>query len=157
LATGPWTQIYDDEASQHNDSTNLVPGNTYYYYVIAINTAGSSASSLIFGPVTPNASPGVPANLQAAAQTGAVAINLTWNPVGSATKYQVERSTADNSGYLLISEVASGITAYQDSIVRVGTAYFYRVRAVLNGVPSNPSAHATATVSPTQQFSGSSD
>src|SRR5947207_162498 len=79
------------------------------------NAAGSSAASADYGPVTPLASPAVPANVQAMAQT--VAINVNWDPVAGAAKYQVERSTAANSGYFLVSEVASGVTTYQDSSV----------------------------------------
>ncbi len=152
-ATGSWTQIYLDSQSQYNDSNDptphLTPGQPYYYYAVAVNSAGDSPPSAVYGPVTPNASPAVPTNLQAVAQTGTPAIKLMWNPVNGAAQYQVERSTTSNGSYLRVGDADQA--SYRDGDVLVGTPYYYRVRAVVNGIVSDPSVVSTATITQIEQ------
>lgn len=60
-------------------------------------------------------------------QTGNGANLLTWNLVGGATSYSVERSI-DNTTWAQVGTPA--VPSYLDSAVTVGISYFYRVASV---------------------------
>ena len=60
---------------------------------------------------------------------------LTWNAVSGAVKYEVYRSTRQNSGYSLLGTTTS--TSYVNTGASTGTTYYYRVKAVnRNGMAS---------------------
>jgi len=68
-----------------------------------------------------------------ATANGATAMDLAWtNPVGQAAgvKVQIERSTPDNTSYVLIDIVDASAEAYADSGLVTATPYYYRVTAV---------------------------
>jgi M6 family metalloprotease-like protein len=81
------------------------------------------------------------APLITAAATSATSVLISWNTVPSASSYQVFRSSG--SGFSLINTVA-GLT-YSDSTVSSNTAYLYKVRSVVSGVPSPDSNIDLAT------------
>ena len=53
---------------------------------------------------------------------------LTWKAVSGAVKYEVYRSTRQNSGYSLLGTTTS--TSYVNTGASTGTTYYYRVKAV---------------------------
>src|SRR5690606_15546962 len=62
---------------------------------------------------TPNL-PGVPATPSNLVASGisTSAINLTWNNVAGETKYQIFRSSGDNTNYLNLTEVPAHTASY---------------------------------------------
>ena len=80
----------------------------------------------------------------AAATVSTSQINLTWNMVTNAVRYNVKRSTTDGGPYTVI---ATGVTAtnYNDTGLADGTTYFYVVSGVNPGGEGPDSVQATAT------------
>lgn len=87
------------------------------------------------------AAPDAPQNLTAIA-AGPARINLTWDTVTGATRYQIYRSTTADGIYALV-----GLTAappYTDKGLTPNTVYFYRVTAVIDDMESALSNTASA-------------
>ena len=117
IATRNVPDIYD---------TDVTPGKTYWYWVIALNSAGE-------GPISESA-----AGFRAIALTpltGLTASNgtytdkvaLSWNPVPGAVEYGVRRSLDSvfgNSAYMGSRTTAS----YDDTGATAGQTYYYWVR-----------------------------
>ncbi len=55
-------------------------------------------------------------------------LKVKWSSVDGAVSYQIYRSTTSDSGYKKIATTSS--TKYTDTTVKVGTKYYYKVRAV---------------------------
>jgi hypothetical protein len=85
--------------------------------------------------------PDAPANLQATAGDGSVA--LTWDAVTGASTYQLDRSNNSGSSWTTLS--ANAVSPYQDSSVTNGIEYWYRVRASNVAGTSGWSTVASAT------------
>ena len=95
--------------------------------------------------VPPSSPPATPANLSAAAVSSS-RINLAWTDQSTdETGFQVERKTGAGGTYAQIGTAAADATAYNDSGLAEGTAYFYRVRAVNGAGNSAYSNEANAT------------
>lgn len=56
------------------------------------------------------------------------ALQLTWNEVTDAYRYQVSRSTSKNGSYKAIATVKTA--SYEDKSAKTNTAYYYKVRVV---------------------------
>ena len=55
---------------------------------------------------------------------------LSWSDLSSdETGFQVERSTSETGGFILVGTTASNATSYINTGLTTGTAYFYRIRA----------------------------
>ena len=117
-------------AATSSTDTSVTSGTTYYYTVRAVNSVGSSSSSallsvLAWGP------PDMPGSLIATASDTTVALSWTapTSNGGSAINgYNVYRSTASGSETLLVS--LGVVSAYNDSGLTNGNAYYYRITAV---------------------------
>jgi hypothetical protein len=73
-------------------------------------------------------------------------IQLTWNPVASAARYNIYR--ADSSGeYVLMGERID--TSYNDANVLLSTAYTYKVSSVNNNNVESLQSIASSSVTPT--------
>ena len=119
--------------TDHGDS--VVEDGTKYYAVRArIGTSLYSpwSNEVFIGPV--------PSNLTATA--GDQQINLNWDDVAGATHYQVYRSSG--AGYTLINGSVP-FSAYFDGSLTNGTTYYYFVKAVIDGTPTQGSSIASAT------------
>jgi fibronectin type III domain protein len=121
--------------------TGLTNGQTYYYEVAAVNSAGAGAASNELSAV-PKAPPSAPRNLVAKAKVGQ--IKLTWlaplsNGGATITGYEIWRGTA--SGAEVKIATVGSVVSFVDTSVARRTTYYYVVRAVngfgLTGPPSN--------------------
>ena len=103
--------------------------------------------------VSPPPAPSAPANLQAVAGDGQVA--LTWNAATFATSYNVKRSLTSGGGY--VTNASPTTTNYTDPAATNGTTYYYRVSAVNSGGEGPDSLQVSAlpvSLSPPQLVSG---
>ena len=114
-------------------NTGAAVGKTYYYRVKAVNSVGTSGYSNIVSGKAKTAAPAAPSVTIGNSSTGKP--QLTWNAVSGAVKYEVYRSTRQNSGYSLLGTTTS--TSYVNTGASTGTTYYYRVKAVSrNGMAS---------------------
>jgi hypothetical protein len=121
-----------------NGSTNnpLVAGNTYAYYVIAVNTApnpdeASAPSNTVIVAAT---IPAVPSNLAGSAvsipgNTTQDRVTLTWtdNSNNEAT-FQIQRSTSPNFTNPASFTVGANVTTFSQNVSR-SFNFYYRIRA----------------------------
>ena len=114
-------------------NTGAAVGKTYYYRVKAVNSVGTSGYSNIVSGKAKTAAPAAPSVTAGNSSTGKP--QLTWKAVSGAVKYEVYRSTRQNSGYSLLGTTTS--TSYVNTGASTGTTYYYRVKAVnRNGMAS---------------------
>ena len=140
-------------------NTGAAVGKTYYYRVKAVNSVGTSGYSNIVSGKAKTAAPAAPSVTAGNSSTGKP--QLTWKAVSGAVKYEVYRSTRQNSGYSLLGTTTS--TSYVNTGASTGTTYYYRVKAVnRNGMASGYSnivsgkAKAAAPAAPTVTAGNSS-
>ena len=107
-------------------NTGAAVGKTYYYRVKAVNSVGTSGYSNIVSGKAKTAAPAAPSVTAGNSSTGKP--QLTWKAVSGAVKYEVYRSTRQNSGYSLLGTTTS--TSYVNTGASTGTTYYYRVKAV---------------------------
>jgi fibronectin type 3 domain-containing protein len=121
--------------------TGLANGQSYYYEVTAVNSAGAGAASNELSAV-PKAPPSAPRGLVAKAKVGQ--IKLTWlAPVSTGgagiTAYEIWRGNS-SGGEVKIATIGN-VLSFVDTSVARRTTYFYYVRAVngfgLTGPASN--------------------
>ncbi|HEY4300120.1 MAG TPA: malectin domain-containing carbohydrate-binding protein [Candidatus Didemnitutus sp.] len=122
--------------------TAVVNGNTYYYKVAAVNSAGVSAMSNEASATPRVVVPPTPANPAAMAEFGDVSV--TWNASQGATTYNVYRATS--AGGEGATPYVSGVTStsYIDNSVTAGTTYYYKVAAVNSAGTSGQSTEVSA-------------
>lgn len=129
LASGVTNAGYDD--------TSVTAGITSYYWLKAVNAAGTSGfSSGDSGYAASAAStntavpPAAPTGVMASDGTYSYKVAVSWSMVTNATGYQVWRNTDTNSAFAGL--VASNLTGggYDDTSVTVGTTYYYWLKAV---------------------------
>ncbi len=144
-ATGPWTMIDTLSAGTVYAHSGLTNGQTYYYQVAAVNSAGEGPRTAT-ASATPHTVPSAPAIISATGGTGNV--TLTWTAPasdgGSAlTKYSVYRGTSSGSETFL-RDAGQSLTVI-DNTVSAGTTYYYRV-TVWNSQGESPRSNgASAT------------
>jgi fibronectin type 3 domain-containing protein len=139
------TKVGASTSTSYVDAT-AVNGLTYYYEVTADNAAGEgqvSAQSPAATPATPVLAPAAASGLTVVA--GNAQVTLNWTAVAGATSYNVYRSTASGSQGAKVG--ASATTAYSDTTVVNGTAYFYAVTAD-NAAGEGPASAQSAGVTP---------
>jgi cellulose 1,4-beta-cellobiosidase len=139
VSGGPYTTV----ATVTNSlwaNTGLTNGTTYYFVVVAGNSAGTSAASNQ-ASATPLALPVAPTGLIATAGTGRVTVS--WNSVSSVTGYRVRRSTTNGGPYSTVATVAG--TAWTNVGLTAGTTYYYVVAGFNSSGDGPNSAQASAT------------
>jgi hypothetical protein len=121
---------------------NLAPGATYYWQVVAINSATSTSSPIwSFTTVAPIVVPAPPSNAWPASGSSSVATSLTLqcSAATGATQYQIYMGTNSSSLSLLSTAVATGNVVRQAVYnLAPGTTYYWNVIAI-NGASSTSS------------------
>ena len=121
--------------------TTAVPGTVNYYVVRTLTATSLSADSAQASATTPPL-PVAPANVVATA-ISSTKVGVSWNAVGTATAYEVWRSTISGGPYVKVKTVSTASAT--DTTVSPATTYYYVVRTVdPNGTSAN-SAQATVT------------
>jgi hypothetical protein len=73
-------------------------------------------------------------------------INISWSYVDQGqTGFEIQRSLTSGSGFVTIATVQDDIRSYEDTGLAPETTYYYRVRAVSDGLQSGYSNEASAT------------
>jgi len=111
--------------------TTVVAGNSYAYYVTAVNAAGASTPSatvtvLFSAPVAPTL-----ASVTAVVSGNNANVTVTWVDVANETTYTVQRATnaAFTTGVSTTNNIAANTTSTVQTVARA-TTYYYQVRAV---------------------------
>jgi len=133
-------------ASTGNTSTvisKLVGGKTYYFTVVAVNSAGSSTASneaSVAVPVPPAAPTGL------AATGGNAKATLSWKASSGASSYEVFQGSA--AGGESTVPVATGITGTSAVVggLKNGSTYYFVVEAANSGGNSAKSNEAKVTL-----------
>ncbi len=149
-STGTFAQIGTVGAGVVMFDDNTVAGNTSYFYkVVATNSAGSSTNSTNIDSVLTPGQPTAPAAPSAAVATATAynAVTVTWTD-GSTdeTSFKIERKTGTGA-FAPIGTVGAGVTTYGDSTAAGSTQYTYRVCAT-NGVGDSAYATSSAVTTP---------
>jgi fibronectin type 3 domain-containing protein/PKD repeat protein len=146
---GAGTVSFDTSSTSYLDS-GLVPGNTYYYRVFAVdagsNESDPSTTAWAAAGTQPDTPPAVPTGLTATPGPGDGQILLTWNANSEPDldHYRLERSPTVVFGPTTVSFETTA-TSYQDSGLVPGNTYYYRLIAVDTGSnESNPSGMVSA-------------
>lgn len=135
---GTYTAVKTTSSKTITD-TGLIPGNTYYYKVVAYKGAANGPDSDIVS-VTPKA---VQATKVKASRAGASKIKITWKAAAGSTGYEVYVST-DGSSYSLLTDVKK--TSCADlSAPKTAAGYYFKVVAytTVNGMKYKGSESAT--------------
>jgi fibronectin type 3 domain-containing protein len=139
---GPYT-IVGSPTSNSFTNIGLTNGTSYFFVVSALNSAGESANSAEV-TATPAASvtpPAAPAGL--VATSGNAQVSLSWTASAAATSYHVKRGTASGGPYTQVA--APTVTAFADTGLSNGQAYYYVVSALNTAGESANSTQASAT------------
>ena len=114
--------------SVFNDTT-AVPKKTYYYWVKATNTYGTSRFSTSNAGVRSDGSPPLPTNVLASDGTYLDRVQVTWVASPNAASYAVYRSTSNYSGSTktLLGTITG--TVFNDTTAVPKKTYYYWVKA----------------------------
>ena len=126
--TGTATKLLGGITALTYDDTSALPGQLYYYWVNARNSAGIGPFSV---PDTGYSATSLvaPTNVQAGAGTEADSVPITWNAVTGATSYQVWRSTFNDVSTAVQLIGGETGTSFDDTTAAAGPIYYYWVRA----------------------------
>lgn len=108
--------------------TAVTSGITYYYWIQAVNEAGTSdLSAPDSGYCGSMAVPAIPAGVSASDGLYTDRISVTWQAVSGATQYGIWRATENNiSAATMINETTG--TNYNDTSSNQGICYYYWIR-----------------------------
>ncbi len=129
--------------------TGLTTNQTYYYKVKSYKT---TTSGKVYGDfsVVVNAIPIPSTPVIKVTLNSYNSLNINWEAIDGADKYEVWRNTASTGDFTKIGE--SDTNSYLDSSLTTGATYYYQVRAYIEGtsnIYSNYSAAASLKVTPT--------
>ena len=147
-ATSSWVVIGHpaQNATSFTDA-GLAAGTTYYHYICATNSSGSTCSaSYVTTTTLTGAKPSAPTGL-AATPLSTTSIGLTWTDAAGETVYDVYRWNGATSSWVAIAHPAAGSTVYTDSGLAPGTTYYHYVCAT-NAYGSTCAAGYTTATTP---------
>jgi hypothetical protein len=126
--SGSASKLGDSTTSPFDDSS-VTHGMTYYYWVKAKNTCGTSDfSSSDQGSPSSCVLPSSLTGVSATDGTYNNYIRVTWNLASGATGYEVWRNTSNNSGTAIKSGDCT-LPPYDDYNVIEGTTYYYWIKS----------------------------
>jgi fibronectin type 3 domain-containing protein len=111
-----------------NDTT-AVPKTTYYYYVKASNTYGTSNFSSYDAGYRSDGSPPAPTNVSASDGTYLDRVEVTWAASTGADSYTVYRATSLANWVTKIPLGTTSGTTFSDSTATPGKTYYYWLKA----------------------------
>jgi fibronectin type 3 domain-containing protein len=116
---------------------------TYYYYVMASNTYGTSNYSAYDTGYRSDGRPSVPTNVQASDGAYADRVRITWAASPEATSYTVYRATSTSRRATKVPVGTTTDTTFDDITASVGKTYYYYVKASNSYGESGFSAYDT--------------
>ena len=121
---GDYSRVFTTSNLSYTN-TKCSPGETYYYYVIAVHekSAANSAKSAIKTLTCDLPQPVVTISLTSAGKP-----KLAWEAIEGAKEYKVYRSTESGSGFSLVFTTSN--TTYTNTGAASGTTYYYKVMAI---------------------------
>jgi fibronectin type 3 domain-containing protein len=129
--------------------TSLQPNTTYYYNIKAKNRVGLSDYSSNTSAKTQSGSttiPVIPTGVTISVQSS-TSIRITWNPVSTATNYDVYYAVgSSSSGKTFAGNISS--TTYNHTNLQPDTTYFYFIRAKNDAGNSDFSSAVSAKTQP---------
>ena len=133
----------------------LTANTTYWYFIVAVNSAGESGYSAAGSATTQSSSggetaPSAPTGVTATANSSS-SISVSWSAVSGATSYKVYYATGSSSGAKVLADTVS-VTSYTHSGLTAETPYWYFIVAVNSAGESGYSVSDSAT---TQSSGGS--
>ncbi len=105
-------------------------GQTYYYKVRPYKISGDQKETAGFCTAQKVKLLKAPSVL---VQNQGVRTRISWKSIKGADKYEIYRSTTENGNYQKIAAVEE-MTSFMDSTCKPGVVYFYKMRAVCNGI-----------------------
>jgi fibronectin type 3 domain-containing protein len=138
---GPYSIVGTPTSASFNDS-GLAPATPYYYTLTASIGAETSAPS---APVSATTLLSTPTGLIATGVSFSQ-IALSWNAVGGATGYVVQRATTSGGPYTTVGQSASA--SFDSGGLASATTYYYVVEATAGAVTSPASAEVSAMTLP---------
>lgn len=138
-SAGPWEVAAMTSSQVYYLDANRTPDQEVCYRVIAVSANGESMPS----NVDCTAPPAGPTNLTATATSQTIDLSWADNSVVE-DGYLVERSD-DGVWFYSHAWLPANVTRFSDHPRSSNTTYWYRVRALKAGAPSNPSNVASAT------------
>lgn len=121
----------DSPTAPPYEDTSVVPGTSYFYWIVAIGGGEESAAS---GPDSGYAGLAAPTGLSATDGTSTENISLSWNAVSGATGYRVYRSTQNNPATSSALADTVSTTYIDSSALLPARTYHYWVAALSGGL-----------------------
>ncbi len=120
---GTYTKVGTTANAKYDDGT-VTAGTSYYYKVCAVFEDGSESelSAVHVGKALTQP------KITKVASVSSAQVDITWNQVADASKYELFRSDAKDGTYTKIATLKSGKTAYSDKNVKAQTTYYYKLR-----------------------------
>ena len=123
-----WEPVPGSGEYRYEDST-AKKGVAYYYKVRGFvngeeGTRWGAYSSVVSGKTKPASVGKVTGQ-----SISSTSLKISWSKVSGASGYQISRSTNLNSGYKVLATAGGKTVSYTDKAAKVGTQYYYRVRA----------------------------
>jgi cellulose 1,4-beta-cellobiosidase len=136
------TNLGTTSETYFNDTT-AVPMKTYYYYVMASNTYGTSNYSAYDTGYRSDGRPSVPTNVQASDGAYADRVRISWAASSGATSYTVYRATSTSRRATKVPVGTTTDTTFDDITASVAKTYYYYVTASNSYGESGFSAYDT--------------
>jgi hypothetical protein len=124
---------YDEKIPASTDLVLVDDGSGFYNSAQAGNFPGGGGSG-----GTSLSTPTLTATPASSSQ-----INLSWSNVANESSYELQRSPNGTTGWTTINSPAANATSYNNTGLTASTTYYYRIRAIGDGVTYLNSAYSS--------------